>query len=118
VADWRLLCRGAKDVTVDGDAVAVTFANERRHRVDVRDRDDCYELTGIVARSSIVQGLPDVPLRAWRRNRATQLVGFRVDRRGRLVGEAWGSRKRASRLKSFCHTRAASRLNAIYSSTT
>ncbi|HEU5178897.1 MAG TPA: hypothetical protein VFU24_15710, partial [Burkholderiales bacterium] len=29
------------------------------------------------------------PLRAWRRNRSSQLVGFRVDQRGRLVGEAW-----------------------------
>ena len=33
--------------------------------------------------------IPDAALRAWKRNRSTQLVGFRVDRKGRLVGEAW-----------------------------
>ena len=27
--------------------------------------------------------------RIWKRNRATQLVGFRIDDRSRLVAEAW-----------------------------
>ena len=30
-----------------------------------------------------------VALVAWERNRASSLVGFRVDDRGRLVGESW-----------------------------
>ena len=76
-------------MTVDGEGIVVTFANERQHRVEVRERNDCYELSGIVARAAAIEGVEGVPLRAWRRNRATQLVGFRIDPRGRIVGEAW-----------------------------
>ena len=32
--------------------------------------------------------MPDLPIQVWLRNRATALVGFRIDSRGRLVGEA------------------------------
>lgn len=33
--------------------------------------------------------LPDLPLKIWSRNRVVSLIGFRIDHRGRLVGEAW-----------------------------
>jgi hypothetical protein len=67
----------------------VSFDNRRRHRLDVRETDQTYVLTGVVARQAVFADVPDAALRAWRRNRSTQLVGFRVDRKGRLVGEAW-----------------------------
>jgi hypothetical protein len=62
---------------------------ERQHRIALRETADTYELTGTVARLAALSAVPDVPLRTWRRNRGMQLVGFRVDPKGRLVGEAW-----------------------------
>ena len=42
-----------------------------------------------MVRAATLTQIPEATLRAWRHNRAVQLVGFRVDTRGRLVGEAW-----------------------------
>jgi hypothetical protein len=89
VPDWRQFCRGADGISVDGDSVTVTVHVERQHRIGIRETADTYELTGLVARLAALSAVPDVPLRAWRRNRGMQLVGFRVDHKGRLVGEAW-----------------------------
>lgn len=87
-ADWTKLCRD-KTFAVDDAGVTVTLADQRQHRIEVRDAGDAYELLGIVARAAEVRKHPDLPLHAWRRNCTSQLVGFRVDRRQRLVGEAW-----------------------------
>jgi len=89
VTDWQQLCRGTDGVSIDGDGVEVITGDKRHHRIGVRETLDAYELTGVVVRASTVRAIPDAPLRAWRRNRATHLVGFRIDRKGRLVGEAW-----------------------------
>lgn len=88
VAEWIKLCRSA-DLSVDGDAVDVRFAEGRHHRVSVRDAGATYELQSIVARPAALREVEDVPLLAWQRNRASHLYGFRIDQRGRLVGEAW-----------------------------
>jgi len=87
-AEWVRLCR-ARDLTVDEPHIEVAFKNERRHRVSVEDTHDSYQLTAVVVRQRVVAQQADLPLQAWLRNRATQLVGFRIDRRGRLVAEAW-----------------------------
>ena len=76
-------------MSIDGDRINVTVSNERRQRIGIRETVDTYELTGVVARPAALSAVPDVSLRAWRRNRGMQLVGFRVDQKGRLVGEAW-----------------------------
>ena len=89
MSDWRQFCRGSNGIFIDGDGVNVMAANERRHRIGVRETPDTYELTGIVAHRAELDSIHEVPLRAWRRNRTMQLVGFRVDQKGRLVGEAW-----------------------------
>jgi len=90
VSDWREFCRRRRDLAVEADEIVVTFENQRRHRLDVRETDEEFVLTGIVARQAIFTDVPDAALRAWKRNRSTQLVGFRVDRNSRLVGEARG----------------------------
>lgn len=87
--DWQWWCRGDPDIEVAGDRLTVSLARSRKQRIEVADRDDVLELTAVVARPAVVQSIPDAHLRAWARNRTLQLVGFRVDRRGRLVGEAW-----------------------------
>lgn len=87
-ADWTKLCRSA-GLSVEGEAVEVKLAEGRHHRVSVRDAGPSYELQSIVARHAALRDVGDAPLLAWRRNRSSQLVGFRIDHRGRLVGEAW-----------------------------
>lgn len=87
-AEWAKLCR-ADDLSVHGDAVDVTLPDGRRHNVSVRDGGKTYELCSIVARAAALREIDNIPLQAWQRNRSSQLVGFRVDKRERLIGEAW-----------------------------
>lgn len=86
--EWTRLCKGA-GFAIDGDEIEVRFTDERHHRVRVDDEGDAFRVIGVVARRGVVEGLENVALQAWRRNRSTQLVGFRLDDRGRLVGESW-----------------------------
>jgi hypothetical protein len=86
--DWKNLCHG-KGIAIEEDGVVITFSNGRKQKVEVRDSADTYELFGVVAKPGILEKISDVPLLAWRKNRGSQLVGFRVDKKGRLVGEAW-----------------------------
>ena len=72
-------------MTLDGDVIVVTFLDERSHRVVVEDVNDAYELSAIVARQAALDDIDDAALRAWRRNRATQLLGF-SDRSKRPLG--------------------------------
>jgi len=87
-AEWSRLCK-AKDLTVDGAHIDVGFGDGRRHRVTVTELEDAYLLSGVVARRSAVTDSSGLMPQVWLRNRATALVGFRIDQRGRLVGEAW-----------------------------
>lgn len=89
MGDWRHHCQGLADIEIIGDIATVRFKNGRRHDIRVGEIEDAIVLTGIVVRSSLVQSIPEVDKRAWLRNRASQLVGFRIDQRGRLIGEAW-----------------------------
>jgi hypothetical protein len=87
-ADWARFCRTA-GLRVVGDTIIVKLAENRHHRVTVRDSGATYELQAIVARTATLNHSDDIPLLAWRRNRSSQLVGYRVDQRNRLIGEAW-----------------------------
>ena len=86
--EWTRWCEGS-GLVIEDDAIEVYFADERHHRVCVDDEGDAFRLIGVVARRGVVEALENVALRVWRRNRSMQLVGFRLDDRGRLVGEAW-----------------------------
>lgn len=88
-ADWVRFCSRSEDLAVSEPHVDVRFGDGRRHRVTVKDEGDYYLIGGCVVRQAIVTSIYDLPVRAWTRNRATQLVGFRIDRRLWLVGEAW-----------------------------
>jgi hypothetical protein len=85
---WEGLCR-AEDLRVEGAQIEVKFADGRGHRVAVEDDGEAYGLKAFVVRRAVVEAIPDLPVRVWIRNRATQLVGFRIDRQDRLVAEAW-----------------------------
>lgn len=86
--DWQRYCTG-KSFTVDGNCVYVQLPDGHSHRIEVAEEDDAYRLTAPVARRSVVEAHPDLPVNAWERNRGTELVGFSIDTRGRLVGTGW-----------------------------
>lgn len=86
--DWRRLCKVA-DLVVDGDNVAVALDDGRRYRVAVSEDPDGYRLTAMVTGPSVLSQVADATTRIWLRNRETAVVGFRIDRRGRLLADAW-----------------------------
>jgi hypothetical protein len=86
--EWVRYCR-AKEFEVQDQIVTVSLPDGRRHRVRVEDTRDTYELVSVVVGAAIGDTLEDLPLRTWKRNRGTELVGFRIDRKGRLVGMSW-----------------------------
>ena len=62
----------------------------RRHRVRVSETDDAIRFEATVVGAAALRGAWGEQLHrmAWRRNRSTNLVGFRIDAAGRLVAEA------------------------------
>ncbi len=89
MAEWHSLCKGHRDLRVSGDSLTVEFASGRTHMVRVEEHADHYVLVGVAARASATS-VEDAPeQRAWTSNRTLDLLGFRVDERGRFVGEAW-----------------------------
>lgn len=87
IGEWNKLAR-AEDISVT-DGVANVALGEHGHSVTVFEEPDSYRLQAIVAHPAAVSRMPDPVLFAWKRNRGSRIVGFRVDHRGRLVGEAW-----------------------------
>jgi hypothetical protein len=86
-AEWRDYCRKS-NFDIEGDTVLVSLPGSRVHRVTIHDEGDQYRLASIVVRAAAIAELEALPLRVWGRNRHTNLVGFKVDARGRLIGEA------------------------------
>jgi len=84
--DWRRYCK-PRDLAVDGLLIHVQLAEGRHHVVIVDESDDALDLTAIITRQAATAAIPSLLRTIWEKNRSTQLVGFRVDRRGRLVGE-------------------------------
>lgn len=87
-AEWSRLCK-VKDFSVMDSLIDVQFASGRHHKVSVEEHKEVYLLSSIVVRRSVVSSFTDLPINAWLRNRAIDLVGFRIDRKKRLIGEAW-----------------------------
>ncbi len=86
-SSWTTLCH-AKDLHPLDDGVEVVFSDDRKHKITVEEQVDAYLLKGIIVRQSVVFSAIDLPMQVWQRNRITPLIGFRIDKRGRLVGEA------------------------------
>ncbi len=86
--NWRQLCK-AEGFAANDDGVEVRFDSGRSQKVSIEDCGDAFLLRSIVARQAAVSEVPDAVLQAWVRNRSLALAGFRVDERGRMVGEAW-----------------------------
>jgi len=89
VTDWEGWCRGASGITAEGNTVVVETSGSRRQAIRVTETGDTLEFAGVVARAAAIDHLEERSVRLWRRNRSAQLVGYRRDEKGRLVGEAW-----------------------------
>ena len=66
------------------------LADERFQSIVVdEDAAECLHLKTIVATPSDMLPLKTPLANAWRRNRLSELIGFDVDSRGRMIAEAW-----------------------------
>src|SRR5262245_58067372 len=86
--DWRRYCR-AMDFDIEGNFITVRLLDERRHRIRVEDVGDVLQLSAVVVGGSIAGAVAGLPLKTWQRNRGSELVGFGIDHKGRLIGSCW-----------------------------
>jgi len=87
--DWRRLTRRA-GLRSTGTDIVVRLGESRRQLVSVEDEGtESLRLSSIVAKPAATNRLPNPELAAWGRNRLTELVGFSIDGRGRMIGETW-----------------------------
>ena len=86
-ANWRILSRQA-GLEVRDNTVRVSFEDRRKQTVLVQEElGGQIRLRSIVVAAEEVQTLGQTNLRAWLRNRLSELVGFKIDEKGRLIGE-------------------------------
>ena len=86
--EWVRFCKG-DDITVRGQTIVVQLADGRAHSLEVLEEDGAFRLVGTAARRGALSGMKDPDLFVWERNRSTNLVGFRIDKHDRLIGESW-----------------------------
>jgi hypothetical protein len=83
--DWRQWVR-ALDWEIDGDGFWLQVG-QRRQRVTMVEEAGVMLLRSRVARKAILNNVTEPEMRAWQRNRVSELVGFRLDRQGVMVAE-------------------------------
>ena len=90
--DWKQLTRAAGFKPEDGGEITVVLRGGRKHRVTVEpcEDQDLIRVWGVAGRRADLNSLrEDSNIVAWTRNRHSELVGFKIDSRGRMIGEAW-----------------------------
>lgn len=88
-ADWLLFCKDNRCSIEDNGAIRVEFDDGRTHRVYVTQTPDAWELKAVVASARFASSIEDLVLKSWVKNRVSDLVGYRLERGGRLVADAW-----------------------------
>jgi len=89
--DWRGFSRKA-GFKAEDHTILVELAEGRCQKVYIEDAaHDGYLLLWSVAAgsSALSEASEKAEFLAWRRNHLSDLVGFKIDRKGRLIGEAW-----------------------------
>jgi hypothetical protein len=89
--DWKSVARDAGfRVSLDNSIEVPLGTTRQTVHVDADTCDEALRLWSVIATPKVFEDVSDSPLRyAWERNRFSELVGFSVDRRQRLVGETW-----------------------------
>jgi hypothetical protein len=82
---WRIWAR-ERGWEVEADTFWVKLGS-RRQRVVIIEDAGLTLLQSRVARRAVLNKIAAPELRAWERNRVSELVGFRVDRQGMMVAE-------------------------------
>jgi hypothetical protein len=86
-ASWKTLCNN-RAFHLDGNGFSVELGEARHHRVVVEESEDALLLRSVVMGPADIERANLTATRIWEMNRALTLVGFRIDTRNRLVGEA------------------------------
>ena len=88
LADWKTYCR-ANGLEAEDDMVRVALDTGRQQTVRVEEGNESFHLVSLVAKRSIIETIADPSIRAWQLNRVVNLVGFRIDPKGHMIGECW-----------------------------
>lgn len=93
-AEWKSLARSVGYTVSQGDSVTVQLdgGSSQTLYCEARDEENVLRVWSVIARQKTVNEVSrdESPLRyAWERNRLSDLVGFTIDTRGRLIGETW-----------------------------
>lgn len=90
--DWRSHAKAAGQEVL-GSSINVGVGSDRRQEVLIDESfgSEAIRLWSVILGPSATRALDDgQPLEyAWERNRLSDLIGFSVDSRGRLIGETW-----------------------------
>lgn len=90
--DWRSFAKQMGHA-FDGTTVTVALANHRTQRVAIDEQRDGSTIrlwSAIASKTRLDKLGHDHPVEyAWERNRLSDLVGFTLDGKGRLIGETW-----------------------------
>lgn len=116
LVDWRNWSRPV-GWQADGDGFLVPVG-ARRQRVTVVEDSGVTLLRSRVARRAVLNSITEPELRAWQRNRVSELVGFRIDRQGVLIGESplpLGTGREEFTFLAFNLARAADRFEYVLS---
>lgn len=90
-SDWRAFSQKA-GFYIEDHTIVVELAEGRRQKVYVEDnKENRYlRIWSIAAGISALSASKESPeFFAWRRNHLSDLVGYKIDRKGRLIGETW-----------------------------
>lgn len=90
-AEWRVLARKA-GWRILGSDIVVVFSAGRQQKVTVDETGpQAIRLWSVILGPSATANVGEGhPLEyAWERNRLSDLIGFTLDTRGRLIGESW-----------------------------
>jgi hypothetical protein len=101
----------------EGDGFWVHVGN-RRQRVTIVNEADVTLLRSRVARRAVLNRVTEPEIRAWQRNRVSELVGVRIDRQGVMVAEtpiALGAGQQVWAFLAFNLARSADRFEHVLS---
>lgn len=89
-ADWKTIARQLGHF-VQEDEIVLQLSTGRQQRVFVDENGVAVRIWSVILGPAGTSELQDGhPLEyAWERNRLSDLVGFSLDSRSRLVGESW-----------------------------
>jgi hypothetical protein len=83
---WARFISGS-GYSVEPPEIQVKLGDGRLQRVRVEEFETEFLLTSIVAKRSVVESMDRLPELVWSKNRSAGVAGFRLDDRGRLIGE-------------------------------